>query len=88
MDEPSVADPGLDQFFANQIKRGTRCSVGLALERLPADKASALRRALALSKDDLTHAAIAATVKGWKLDGVVVRVDSVQRHRRGTCACE
>ena len=58
-----------------------KCSVHLALETLPPDKAAALRVAMT---GQYTHVVIAKTVTGW---GHKISSYTISRHRNHECNC-
>lgn len=75
--------PDLSAFDAVAEVSGhpNKCTVHLALEELPPDKAEAFRAAMA---GQYTHIVIAKTVTSW---GHKISSYTVSRHRKGECNC-
>ena len=73
----------LSEFDAMAATSGpaNKCTVYLALQELPPDKAEALRAAMA---GQYTHVVIAKTVTGW---GHKISSYTVSRHRKRECNC-
>lgn len=78
----------LRQAQAAAKSPGPRCSVAVVIDRLSADDADDFRSALA--DDSIRGSTIArhlATLGIGPSEGKYLREDSIQKHRRGTCAC-
>ena len=76
-------DPDLSEFFAQQGRTGSKCSVALALSGLDEQRAAQLKAALAAPS--IQSAAISRTIKNW---GVAVGFSSISRHRNKACHCD
>lgn len=68
--------------------RSRVCSVRVLLETLPDEEAEILR--MMLAADEWGGARIARSLKasGYKVQGEWVKQITVNRHRRGDCACD
>lgn len=77
---PKAVD--LSEFEAAGKPKGPMCSVKVALALL--DKERSAKLAAALVTTGITTSQICRVLDGW---GQPVGINTIQRHRRGECAC-
>lgn len=68
---------------AKTIRKGPPCAISVILGRLADSDAASLREAL--SNGDIAHTTIYRVLTD---NGFNLSINTVQRHRRGECACE
>jgi hypothetical protein len=71
-----------DIYEHNSVRRGPLCSVGLVIDALPKADQEDLRTAL-LDKNVKST----AIIKALRLRDIILADSTVNRHRRGLCAC-
>lgn len=74
---------GAQLTAARHIRKGPPCAISVILGRLADSDATSLREALADS--DIAHTTIYRVLID---NGFSLSINTVQRHRRGECACE
>ena len=75
----------LDALNEERTQYPPRCAVHILLDKMSPDDAATLRNALALSLNELPN------TKLWnacRKAGHEIGIDSISRHRRGTCRCQ
>lgn len=76
----------LDDLLVATVRprKGPPCTIATLYDTMPADKAAVLRELLARHHSQTPGTTIARTVQA---EGYHVSHETVQRHRRGDCAC-
>lgn len=86
-----TSQPDLSEFVARLRYQGLVCTVALIIRGLPADRATNLRAAL--ETPTIPSRVIAEVVSEWLASGAIegksrIAAETVNRHRRGGCACQ